>query len=574
MARVRRVEKTFCKCALGWAVLLVCLRSCLAAGTGATVSGVVRDVSGAVQMGALVQVLAGDSSTVGTAFTDARGRYAIGNLSAGRYLVRASQSLYVPVSHGDVQLRTGAKTVVNLTMAALFDTAAWLPATRRGAEESADEWRWTLRSSANRPLLRVVEDGTAIEVSVEAPGSRPVGRTEARDALVARTGGFGEGGVHNMLALHRSFSGEHGDGLLATDFATSPYGVSQRIEAGVENRAGLDGASRTMMRYETHPELLGAAETGGLQVLAITSARRMNVGDVLAVEVGGSVDVEHAGPSALAARPFLRVTAHPGGVWTLRYRMASDRQVQDFDEVAAGQSDVPVALVRNGKLALESGRHQEIAFGRRLGQGTVELAYYHDALENLRVAGLSGAPGAGTSLAAQGWSVDRSTGALQTLAGGSTSNGTSITLNTPLSNGWLLAAEFSSGTAVTPDRQRLLPGQSVAELLHGRSAQAAGVAVKGKVLETGTRVHASYHWQTAGTVSAVNPYGTFSGEAFLSCGVRQSLLHNRNARGLDATIDVTNLLAQGYRPYLSADGQTVYFAQAPRTIQAGLSFTF
>ncbi len=43
---------------------------------------------------------------------------------------------------------------------------------------------------------------------------------------------------------------------------------------------------------------------------------------------------------------------------------------------------------------------------------------------------------------------------------------------------------------------------------------------------------------------------------------------------LDATIDVTNLLAQGYRPYLSADGQTVYFAQAPRAIQAGLSFTF
>jgi outer membrane receptor protein involved in Fe transport len=44
--------------------------------------------------------------------------------------------------------------------------------------------------------------------------------------------------------------------------------------------------------------------------------------------------------------------------------------------------------------------------------------------------------------------------------------------------------------------------------------------------------------------------------------------------GFEATIDVTNLLAQGYQPYLSADGRTLYLAQTPRTIRGGLSFTF
>jgi hypothetical protein len=44
--------------------------------------------------------------------------------------------------------------------------------------------------------------------------------------------------------------------------------------------------------------------------------------------------------------------------------------------------------------------------------------------------------------------------------------------------------------------------------------------------------------------------------------------------GLDATIDVTNLLAQGYRPFLSADGQAMFLAQSPRAVQAGLAFTF
>ena len=169
---------------------------------------------------------------------------------------------------------------------------------------------------------------------------------------------------------------------------------------------------------------------------------------------------------------------------------------------------------------------------------------------------------------AAGWMADQDSGDLRTLVNGYQSNGASVTMSTPVASGMWLAAEYSTGAALTAD------GQRAPEELRPRGAQAAEVAVKGKVLETGTRMHAAYRWQTAGTVSAVNPYGEFREDAFLSCGARQSLLRNRGAGGLDATIDVTNLLAQGYRPYLSADGQTVYFAQAPRTVQAGLSFTF
>jgi len=44
--------------------------------------------------------------------------------------------------------------------------------------------------------------------------------------------------------------------------------------------------------------------------------------------------------------------------------------------------------------------------------------------------------------------------------------------------------------------------------------------------------------------------------------------------GLEATVDVSNLLAEGYRPFLSSDGKTLYLAQTPRTIQAGLAFNF
>ncbi len=76
-------------------------------------------------------------------------------------------------------------------------------------------------------------------------------------------------------------------------------------------------------------------------------------------------------------------------------------------------------------------------------------------------------------------------------------------------------------------------------------------------------------------MTAVDPYSAFGDQAYLSCLVRQPLRMGKTfPKNMEATIDVTNLLAQGYRPFVSADGQTLFFAQAPRTIQAGLSFSF
>ena len=44
--------------------------------------------------------------------------------------------------------------------------------------------------------------------------------------------------------------------------------------------------------------------------------------------------------------------------------------------------------------------------------------------------------------------------------------------------------------------------------------------------------------------------------------------------GMEALIDVSNLLAQGYRPFVTSDGSVLYFAQASRAVEGGLSFSF
>ena len=568
------------------------------AGLGSsTISGVVRDAQGTAQMGALVQVLAANSLTVATAFTDQHGRYFVPNLTAGNYLVRASATLFVPATRSNLQLHTGASAVVNLTLAALFDTASWLPAQRRRADESPDEWKWTLRSTANRPILRIIDEGSSIEVSSSAE-SKGMMRARALETVESGDGQFGQGGVHNIVTIHRLLD-DGSEMLLRADMGTSalagpdgsggrPLNAGSEVDAGYENKTGFDGgSSRTVVSYKSHPELVGAV--AGVDVTQIASAQRMNLGERVEVEAGGRLEAVHAGQTAFATRPFVRISAHPSGEWTLEYRMASDREVQSYEDVTSSDGDVPVAVVEAGRLALESGRHQELSFARRTGRASVQMAFYHDGFSRSEIAGGQGgatvaSPG-GVPVEAQpvsfpaGMLLDPTTGSFRALAAGYTSSGARVTVSSALTPSLWIAASYSSGEALAVDSSALgmlpLSFEQALGLLTPHHSQTATLALKGKLIGTGTRVRASYRWQPVGDVTAVDSYGAFGDQAYLSCLLRQPIHVGRLLpQGLAATIDVTNLLAQGYRPFLSADGQTLFFAQSPRTIQAGLSFSF
>jgi hypothetical protein len=57
--------------------------------------------------------------------------------------------------------------------------------------------------------------------------------------------------------------------------------------------------------------------------------------------------------------------------------------------------------------------------------------------------------------------------------------------------------------------------------------------------------------------------------------VRQPIhLSRDSSTGIEALLDVRNLLAEGYRPYLLNDGSMLVFAQQQRGIRGGLAFTF
>jgi len=135
--------------------------------------------------------------------------------------------------------------------------------------------------------------------------------------------------------------------------------------------------------------------------------------------------------------------------------------------------------------------------------------------------------------------------------------------------------EYQTGAGLSAQNAMAASLAEVSAGLHAESAQAATVALKGRIQYSGTRLRVSYRWQPSHLVTPVAGYESLSDQAFLGFYVRQALRWgDRLPPGLEATVDVTNLLAQGYQPFLSADGRTLFLAQSPRTLQAGLSFTF
>src|SRR5208282_4143450 len=122
------------------------------------ISGFVRDGSGAPQMGAAVEIM-GSAAQALRVFTDDHGFYSVASLLPGTYSVKVTAPSFLPSLREKIGVRAGAKLMVNVTLTTLFEAIQLVPV-RGGVDD--DDWKWTLRSVANRPILRVLEDGTTV----------------------------------------------------------------------------------------------------------------------------------------------------------------------------------------------------------------------------------------------------------------------------------------------------------------------------------------------------------------------------------------------------------------------------
>src|SRR5271165_5697222 len=137
---------------LGW--LSTALLLCVGASAGVTpgsISGSVTDSSGIAQMGAMVEMLAVGTGQRVQAYTDSVGHYTFSGLTPGNYDIKVSAPSFLPTVREEVALAAGAAKVVNITLNTLFEAARIMPARKQGSDDD-DTWKWTLRSTVNRPI--------------------------------------------------------------------------------------------------------------------------------------------------------------------------------------------------------------------------------------------------------------------------------------------------------------------------------------------------------------------------------------------------------------------------------------
>jgi hypothetical protein len=550
--------------------------------SAAAISGVVRDVHGTPHMGALVELIRADA-TIAVAFSDAHGRYILPSVLPGQYQLRATAAFFVPALRSNVHLQGGVQTIVNLTMSAVFDADNWLPTQRRRADEPVDDWKWALRSTADRPLLRLVDPETGVAVSTSSSPERGTQAfSEGRVSVMNGDGSFGDGGLHQALLLNRSMG--DGDGaVLRADIGdpasiTAP-GASIAVTAGFEHHTILGGSTRLVTAMQSHPELTNGSQPGfgpGFEVLQMATTQQLALGDAVLIDAGTLMEAERLEQTRIQTLPYIRVMVRPTDNVMVEYRFAAGREIQSADDLDRLKPSLTVITDGRGRPLGNKGSHHEVAVSRRVGQTVLSASAFADRVSYASIGGsglLSRADLQQTSIV-----EDPKTGTFQTAAAGFAGRGISLSAMRPLTPALSVWAEYDLGTALSGSS---FVGQSVpavTALTQGLKpvlASAGSVSIRGKILHTGTSLKAEYRWQPLRTLTQVNAYNATPEEAYMSFYLRQRLWCGRFLpQGVDAVFEATNLLEQGYQPVLAPDGHTLFLAQVPRGIQGGLAFNF
>jgi len=537
----------------------------------ASVSGLVRDSAGVPQIGAEVQLLRPDLSVVASVYTNGKGRFVISPVLPGRYALKAMGMSYLPSLREDVRVRAG--TIVNLTLNTLYEVMQWLPAEPRGGSSQSDDWAWTLRSAANRPLLRWLEDGPLVVVS-DSSGTR---RLKARLMATGQAGTFGESGERFSAAVEDTPSDSR-ELLARVDFAP---GTDAGMESmlGFRQDLGFAGSVQSVAAVAIHPEMDGPEGEEGLDEAAIRTWETLHLGDEFDAEVGSSEVVgRFAGQSpntVAAALPNAFVDWRDGNS-TFGYRMATmlPGPMQSAETQAGAW--IPEFSVRNGRLVLERGLHQEIGWERNTDASEMTVLFFADNIRNPVVEAMGYFAGGDSGVAPIAALFDRASGLLRAAGPDFSSEGMVASAERRLPGGNHVRVSYANGDAlVMPVLPQPAEMAQVLGAVHPRRAQAYSISLSGTLDGTGTRWQASYRWQPEDTVTEVAPYAADSVQPYLNLRLRQAIHVSRDGSGgIEALLDVRNLLAEGYRPFLLSDGSMLVFAQDQRSIRGGVAFTF
>jgi hypothetical protein len=547
-----------------WAIVLGIALPVWAAERPGAISGYVRNASGTPQMGAVVQIL-GSADREFTVFTNAAGYYIASDLLPGVYSLKVTAPSFLPAMREKIGLRPGASLSINLTLSTLLGVMELGPIRPLKDE---DDWKWTLRSVANRPILRIFDDPAA---SAEKPDHQMRGTVSFLAGSAA--GGYGTGSdMTTAFTLERSifsdghlaFSGDVGYGYgLPAAVVRSSY--SHELASGSTPAVGL-----TLRRFApADPNLHNAA----LQAITLSASDDFSVGDVLELKFGSELQTIEFLGHLNAFRPFGTADFHVSPNTVVEYSYTTSRPdprtEKGFDSAPADLSESnPRVSVVGFTPRMEDAHHQEFSVSHREGKNNVQVAWFSDRIVNPALTGIGEVTSAGGFVL-----PDVTSGTFNFGGPNLDTSGLRVVVQRKFASDLAATLDYAYGGTLDLSRSDVSLQQSQQWISTVRR-HALAAKLSGTVPRSHTRWIASYRWVNGQAITPVDMFNTSPGQSdpFLNIFIRQPI----PAFGgrMEALIDIRNLLAQGYVPVVGRDGQTVYLVDSARSIRGGVSFSF
>ncbi len=542
-----------------------------AAGPGA-ISGYVRSASGTPQMGATVEVIGSALRTLRT-FTDDHGYYSIADIVPGTYNLKVQAPSFLPSLREKIGVRPGARLTINVTLATLFEALQLGPLRGPGDD---DDWKWTLRSVANRPVLRVLPDGTtAVAEAAHSADSK------AAVVLMAGTAAQGFGSDSDMNAdffLERPLLAS---GTLSVNGNVGYGPYSGAVPAAVLRTSytnylstGFEPSISLTVRRLSSPDL-NNLPNGSLQALSLTSSDRVVLGNVLELKFGSEMQTIQFLGHVNAFKPFGAADFHLTPNTVLEYQYASSvpgtRREKNVDPMATDPSDAaPRMSITAFAPAVERAHHQEVSVSERVGKNSMQLAFYADRVVDPVVTGVG-------DVSAESGDVlpNFDTGTFNYQGNDFSTNGVRVVVQRKLMSDLTATLDYAYGGVLDLSRPDV-ELQDAREWIRTEQRHSAAAKFSGTVPGARTRWIASYRWTSGPTLTRVDLFNTSAGQAdpYFNLFFRQPLPCSLLAGHVDILMDLRNLLAQGYIPVIGRDHRTLYLVQSARAVRGGLAISF
>ena len=550
-----------------WAVVLGFALPLCAAEQSGTISGYVRSAYGNPQMGAVIEILGAADKSL-TVFSDGAGYYTATGLLPGFYTLKVTAPSFLPALREKIGIHPGTHINVNVTLTTLLDAMQLGPVR---ALPDNDDWKWTLRSVANRPILRVFDDPNS-------PAEKENHQLRGTLSFLAGSsaGGYGSGSdMSTGFTLERAlfsdgrlaFSADVGYGN-SLPAAVLRAGYSHRNSDGAESSVGL-----TVRRFApSDPNLHNAA----LESLALNAGEDVTLGDVLELKFGSELQTIQFLGHVTAFRPYGSGDMHLTPNTVLEYEYTTSRPdmrtEKGFDSSPADLSESnPRVAVLGYAPQVERAHHQELSISQRMGKTNIQVATFYDRVGDTVLTGT------GEVTAAGGYLLPDVTSGTFSYAGRNlNTNGLRIVLQRKFATDLTATLDYALGGVLSlsqPDVQL----QSAQQFVSTTRRHALAAKLSGTLPHTHTRWITSYRWVSGQALTPVDMFNSSPGQSdpYLNLFIRQPIPSLGFLPGhMEAIIDVRNLLAQGYVPVLGQDGQTVYLVQAARSVRGGVAFTF